>query len=432
MLWSVRVMAALLVAGTAAAQSPGTFFLGGYGQLTHFDSKWKLDSGLGNTLGVGLRVGAFVSPSWSIEADASYTPAEFKEGTSFQGSRDAKASSLTARAVYTFPSASQRSFHVGGGGVLENARSDTDARAATYGYGVNALAGMTFGARNFAARVDALMNYIPSNGIRLDLGVQAGVQFSPNLFGATSSLAPSGAPIVWWDELTAPLPGTMEIGGSLQQSNFEGNPRQVNPRAGNFGYAARIGVFLGNPRWEIEADGYYSPQDTRIPTGVFNAAARPTEANASAFAARLNYNAPIETTEELGHQSALLVGLGVVRTNYKFMGGTGFGNINETYTYNLGVSGLAGFRWQIANRTAIRLDGIADWMPRHKPKANVNLHLRAGLSVLVGGARPEAVCPFPGLGNVAAVSPQCVAPVAPVAPPPPPPPPPPAPLGSGA
>jgi peptidoglycan-associated lipoprotein len=49
---------------------------------------------------------------------------------------------------------------------------------------------------------------------------------------------------------------------------------------------------------------------------------------------------------------------------------------------------------------------------------NLNLIARAGLSLLVGGARREIMCTYSGLENVPASSPLCVAP----APPPPPPP----------
>ena len=438
MRWTVRLMAALFLAGTATAQSPGTLFVGGFGQWTHFDSKWHLDAGVANSLGLGLRVGAFVSPTLSLEAEATYTPAQSQAGTRFLGSTtngvggDVKGSTVVGRAVYTFPSATMRSFHVGLGGLLENFRGPNDPRAQVYGFGLNALAGATFGMKNLGARVDGFANYMPSNGIRFDVGIQAGFQFSPPVLGATRASASATAePVVHWSELSRPLPGTVEIGGAAQLSRFDNNGGRMSPapKNGNVGYASHVGIFLSDPRWEIEFDGYYSPQNARVRTGQFTNAARPTEANAHALAARLNFNAEIDTSQTVGRPSAFVFGLGAVRTSYKFLGG---GTNNETYSYNLGMSGLAGLRIGIANRTAFRVDGIFDWMPRHKPAANINAHLRAGLSVLVGGGRAEAKCPFPGLENVSAVSPNCVAPVTPApAAPPPPPPPPPAPLASG-
>ncbi|MBA3405595.1 MAG: peptidoglycan-associated lipoprotein Pal, partial [Gemmatimonadaceae bacterium] len=67
----------------------------------------------------------------------------------------------------------------------------------------------------------------------------------------------------------------------------------------------------------------------------------------------------------------------------------------------------------ITNRVALRIDGVADYMPDTE---NLNLTGRGGLSLLVGGARREMMCTYAGLENIPASSPQCVAP-----PPPPPP-----------
>jgi peptidoglycan-associated lipoprotein len=121
----------------------------------------------------------------------------------------------------------------------------------------------------------------------------------------------------------------------------------------------------------------------------------------------------------MNRQSQFILGAGATRTSYKFANDA---NDNIGYTYNYGGSALAGVRLGIANRTAIRLDGVLDYMPNHEPDANMNIHVRGGLSFLLGGARPEVMCPYAGLESIPASSPNCVAP-----PPPPPPPPPPAP-----
>jgi peptidoglycan-associated lipoprotein len=217
--------------------------------------------------------------------------------------------------------------------------------------------------------------------------------------------------------LDAPLPGTVELGGFAQWTFFDsnaGNGTTAVPGDG-LGYGGRLGVFLSDPRWELEGDGWYVPQSN---DARGTSTSRPTDVNAHAFAARLNYNFPIGL---LGRQSQFIIGAGGTRTSYKFVGGTGAGNIADTYTYNYGVSGLAGIRLGVANRTALRLDGVVDYMPNHKPSANMNIHARAGLSFLLGGARPEVMCTYAGLESIPASSPNCVAP-----PPPPPPPPPPA------
>jgi peptidoglycan-associated lipoprotein len=120
----------------------------------------------------------------------------------------------------------------------------------------------------------------------------------------------------------------------------------------------------------------------------------------------------------MGRQSQFILGAGATRTSYKFKGGTL--TSDPQYTYNYGASGDVGLRLGIANRTALRLDGVVDYMPNHKPSANLNIHARAGLSLLLGGAAPQAMCTYAGLETIPASSPNCVAP-----PPPPPPPPPP-------
>jgi peptidoglycan-associated lipoprotein len=416
-------MTALLLSGTAAAQSPGTLLVGGFGQWTHFDSKWGMDTGFGNSIGYGGRIGAFFAPNWNVEADGQYTPAQAAAVPDYRGlgvpGGDVKASTLAARLVYSFPLGNVPSIHVGAGGVLQNFRGDDNVGGATYQFGGNGLIGFNLGFGGVALRVDGLVNYFPSNDGKFDFGAQAGLQLSPdlrNLFGGTTASGPvMWAPYVWWDELDAPLPGTVELGGFAQWTWFDDNAGVTNaiPKDG-LGYGGRLGVFLSDPRWEVEGDGYYSPHDNDAPGCCVPG--QPTDVNAHAFAARLNYNFPIRL---LGRQSQFILGAGGVRTSYKFKGGTN--PPEDSYSYNYGASGLAGIRLAVANRTALRLDGVVDYMPNHDPDANLNIHARAGLSFLIGGARPEVMCTYAGLESIPASSPNCVAP-----PPPPPPPPPPA------
>jgi peptidoglycan-associated lipoprotein len=426
--WTVCAMTALLLGGTAAAQSPGTLLVGGFGTWTHFDSKWGLETDFGNSWGYGGRVGAFIAPNWNLEADGTYTPAQSKAaGNGFQGlgvaGGDVKASTIAARLVYNFPLGNLPSFHIGAGGVLENFRGDENIGGATYQFGANGLAGFNLGFGGVALRVDGLVNYFPSNGGKFDFGAQAGLQLAPdlrNLFGGTTSTGNPvmWAPYVWWDQLDAPLPGTVELGGFVQWTWFDDNAGEPGavPKDG-LGYGGRVGVFLSDPRWELEGDGYYSPQDVDCcANGGVAAANGVTGVDAHAFALRLNYNFPFARL--MGRESQFILGAGATRTSYRFESDA---NNNLGYTYNYGASGLAGIRLGIANRTALRLDGVIDYMPNHKPDANMNIHARAGLSFLLGGARPEVMCTYAGLESIPASSPNCVAP-----PPPPPPPPPPA------
>jgi hypothetical protein len=205
--------------------------------------------------------------------------------------------------------------------------------------------------------------------------------------------------------LATPRAGTIEAGAFGQWTQFDENAGRPNvvPEDG-FGYGGRLGLFL-TARIQLEADGYYSPQDRDPDESFCCTGAQPTEVNASGLALRLNYNFPLASLMQL------VVGAGGVRTNYAFDGGTGADADSAITSY--GVSGLAGLRFVLASPLAIRVDGVADYMPNHEPDANLNLHARAGLSLLLGGVRPA---PLP-------VAPPPPPPPAVLPPPPPPPPP---------
>jgi len=418
--WTVCAMTALLLGGSAAAQSPGTLLVGGFVSWTKFDSNWGLNTDFGNSIGYGGRVGAFIAPNWNVEADGQYIPAQAATGSDFRfigvPGGDVKGSNLSARLVYSFPLGNVPSIHVGAGGVLQNFRGDENVGGSTYQFGANGLVGFNLGFSGVSLRVDGLLNYFPSNESKFDFGAQAGLQLSPdlrNLFGGGATSNPvMWAPYVWWDQMDAPLPGTVELGGFVQWTFFDDHAGIDNVAVAKdgIGYGGRLGVFLSDPRWEIEGDGYYSPQDNDITpnSGI-------TSVNAHAFAARLNYNFPFRL---LSRQSQFILGAGGVRTSYKFKDAA---DNDLGYNYNYGVSALAGIRLGIANRTALRVDGVLDYMPNHENNANMNIHVRGGLSFLLGGARPEVMCTYAGLESIPASSPNCVAP-----PPPPPPPPPPA------
>jgi peptidoglycan-associated lipoprotein len=416
--WTVCAMTALLLGGSAAAQSPGTLLVGGFVQWTKFDSNWGVSTDFGNSIGYGGRLGAFIAPNWNLEADLQYTPAEASTGTDYHGigipGGDVKGSTATARLMYSFPLGNLPSFHIGAGGALQNFRGDNNAGGATYQFGANGLAGFNLGFSGVSLRLDGFVNYFPSEGGKFDFGAQGGIQFSPdlrNMFGGGATPNPvMWAPYVWWDQADAPLPGMVELGGFVQWSFFDDNAGLTGRAVAEdgLGYGGRVGVFLSDPRWELEGDGYYAPESNEFSSnGV-------TDVNAHAFAMRLNYNFPFGL---MGRQSQFILGAGGTRTSYKFKGD----GLEDQYTYNYGVSGLAGIRLAVANRTALRFDGVIDYMPNHEPDANMNIHLRGGLSFLLGGARPEVMCTYAGLESIPASSPNCVAP-----PPPPPPPPPPA------
>jgi hypothetical protein len=180
----------------------------------------------------------------------------------------------------------------------------------------------------------------------------------------------------------AQKPAAVEIGGFGQWTHFDDNAGRANARPEDgFGYGGRLGVFLSR-NWQVEADGYYSPQDRKVTEEFCCLGLFPDEVNASAFALRLNYNIPLGTAG----RSQLIFGGGAVRTKYAFRGG----NTPDSSMADYGASGLAGLRVALLKHVALRVDGVADYMPNHEPEANMNLHLRAGISLLLGGSQAAA------------------------------------------
>ncbi|MDO8500279.1 MAG: outer membrane beta-barrel protein, partial [Gemmatimonadaceae bacterium] len=418
-------MTALLFGGTAAAQQPGTLLLGGFGQYTKFDDALKLDK----VFGVGGRVGAYFAPNWNLEAENSWNKPEQTGAGQAAGSK-IWYGPVSARIRYSFPFAGLAAFHLGAGGVITSyAGYEPDVPAGTelrdiksnrrgYNYGVEGNVGFSVGVGAVSLRVDGIADYMPNGGSiggtggavyesHTNLRAQAGLEFRPDisaLFAGTAenaSLAP-WAPYAWWDELGATewaLPGTLEVGGFGQYTHFDDNA-PGHPKDG-IGYGARLGVFLSDPHWELEGEGQTSPDLDRDPPAAKGYNNNPV--TYTSFALRMNYNIPIMA------KSQFIIGAGAVRSNYS----AETTNTNRQFTFNYGVSGLAGLRFGVTNRVALRVDGIVDY---HKDTKNLNLIGRGGLSLLFGGARREVMCTYAGLENIIASSPSCVAP-----PPPPPP-----------
>ena len=181
------------------------------------------------------------------------------------------------------------------------------------------------------------------------------------------------------------LAGAVEIGAFGQWTWFDENAGRPNvvPEDG-VGYGGRLGYFFTD-RFQVEADGYYSPQDRDLDESICCTGAQPTQVVASGLALRLNYNLP------LWARSRFILGAGGVRTNYAFNGGADA----EADSTSFGVSALAGLRVGLLDRVALRVDGVIDHMPSHEPAANTNLHARAGLSFLLGGSRAMAMATMP-------------------------------------
>lgn len=424
--WTVCAMTALLFGGTAAAQSPGTLLLGGFGQYTKFDSGLQLE----NHWGVGGRVGAFFAPNWNLEAENSYNRPPQKgpgqTGSIWYGP-------VSARIRYSFPVANVASFHIGAGGVISGYAGyepdeptgqdliDIRKNGRGYNYGAEGDVGFSFNfGQQVALRVDGIVDYMPSGGPTIgnggpgydshtNLRAQAGLEFHPDLMalfggGNMANASAPWAPMMWWDEMTEPaLPGTLEIGPFVQYTHFD-DKAPGHPDA-KYGFGGRVGVFLSDVHWELEGEGQNTKATRKNASSPAFQNTINDDVSYTSFAVRMNYNIPVASRVQF------ILGAGGVRSNYAAE--SSISSIGRAFQYNYGVSGLAGLRFGIANRVALRVDGIADYM---KDTKNLNLIGRAGLSFLVGGARREVMCTYAGLENIPASSPQCVAP-----PPPPPP-----------
>jgi len=159
-------------------------------------------------------------------------------------------------------------------------------------------------------------------------------------------------------------PGTLEIGGFGQYTVQADTFGLDNPP----GFGVRVGGFF-TPRWQLEADFSYGQADVKDFTGPGDA----PSIGYSTLAARLNYNFPLA----FGTNSSLVLGAGVVRSNYKFDEDAG-----ESFTSAYGASGLAGLRFGITPAFAIRVDAIPEYHP--DPEA-FNFTVRGGVSYMLLG-----------------------------------------------
>jgi peptidoglycan-associated lipoprotein len=426
-------MTALLFGGTAAAQAPGTLLLGGFGQYTKFDNGLLLEK----HWGVGGRVGAYFAPNWNLEAENSYNrPAQIYAGQT----GEIWYGPVSARVRYSLPIANVAAFHLGAGGVISGyAGYEPDVPTGQdlvnvlknkrgYNYGVEGDVGFSIGTGAIAFRVDGIADYMPNGspsvgnggpayGSHYNLRAQAGLEFHPDiasLIGGGTMANASGpwAPYMWWDEMPeAALPGTLEIGPFAQYTHFSGgsDTNRAEGAPGNpkdhVGFGGRVGVFLSDVHWELEGEGQNTKTTRKDNTHhVFSNAG--ADVSYTSFALRMNYNIPVAS------RTQFILGAGAVRSNYASE--SLVSSVGRVFQYNYGVSGLAGLRFGVANRVALRLDGIADYM---KDTKNLNLIGRAGLSLLLGGGRHEVMCTYAGLENIPASSPQCVAPAPPPLPP---------------
>jgi hypothetical protein len=127
----------------------------------------------------------------------------------------------------------------------------------------------------------------------------------------------------------------------------------------------RLGIFL-SPMFELEGEGHYMDIDK----GGVEFRVADDQANYTPLYLRGTAHFPVSSSG-----MAFTAGAGVTRTSYR-------------YTYNWGPSAAVGFKIPIMSNAAIRVDGVADYLPTPK---TTNLNLRAGLSFFNKTAGPATI-----------------------------------------
>ncbi len=168
----VRAVAAallLILASRAAAQSPGTFEIGGFGQATFFQDTLQVD----NHLGGGGWLGFYPLRNLALQAEGAYTSTKIL-GT---GTRVSNIP-LRGRLVYNVPLGDYASaFQIGAGYVRNLYRKDVNIDDD----GITALAGLRLGLNEHVnLRVAGVADWVPSPSLNranhyVNFGIQVGV-----------------------------------------------------------------------------------------------------------------------------------------------------------------------------------------------------------------------------------------------------------------
>jgi outer membrane protein OmpA-like peptidoglycan-associated protein len=166
---AIAIGAAMLVwAVPAFAQTRGTVELGGFASAGSFDNSLGLKNGFGG----GARIGAFLDPRWSIEAEAGEMKA-----TRPNGLADVNVGILSTRLVAVPIKAGALSIHLGvGAGV------GTETWF-LHSYGVNAMVGAKIAlGKEAALRIDAQQDWLANYSYKAYQRVSVGLSFYRELF----------------------------------------------------------------------------------------------------------------------------------------------------------------------------------------------------------------------------------------------------------
>ena len=163
----------LLVVGALAvhalptlAQEKGTVEIGGFGRYTKYDGSFSTSNKSQNSFGAGGRVGYFLSPKFSLEADASFNAADLQHYFTGQFSSPIRYWPIHLRGLYHAPLGTKAAFLIGAGPVLNHFGKSNNAVVKTiFGndFGVGGLVGLRYKVNSWLSlRGDGTLDFIPS------------------------------------------------------------------------------------------------------------------------------------------------------------------------------------------------------------------------------------------------------------------------------
>ena len=176
---ALGAMAAIPLADGAEAQEPLTVELGGVGRFSTFGDGVDLDTGLAG----GGRLGVFLIPNLSVEADWTYGEPDLESSFVYAGEERNWLSHehVAARLLYNHPLQERISLLLGGGYTHDNYWRVRPEGMAPDGHGVGGLVGLRYNLTDrFSLRAEGTGNYVlsvdgDSDIDPFNLGAQVGI-----------------------------------------------------------------------------------------------------------------------------------------------------------------------------------------------------------------------------------------------------------------
>ena len=158
---------ALMLAGAPLmAQEKGTWELGGFGRFTKYDGSFATTRKSENSYGGGGRIGYFLSPKFSLEADGSFNASDLRDYFTGQQSSPVRYWPFHLRGLFHAPLGNRAAFLFGAGGVLNHYGKSSNPQVKTINgndVGLGGLVGFRLKANSWLSlRLDGTLDYMPS------------------------------------------------------------------------------------------------------------------------------------------------------------------------------------------------------------------------------------------------------------------------------